>query len=295
MLAANMPTTVIPFRQAVVALQTRRTVSLDQAVSYLLSARTRWKAAAILRHLAPARYASVKGQPSILVGYLSDDPFFEAALLAIHDQAPLDLDFISTLIDENGPIEYLYPECAGYPFGWDDWEDLSINISGVDPNMALYMFVTAMRLSHDSVLTEGEECFGWDLDLNSDASLPDIDWDRLYDLLDQHDLSVFKNAIRVCISDTGNPYFDYNPYDSDQAIPDLPEFSIPGVDQLCRAWYEAQPILTDLRIAVDRFHEDPGLARVLFMLCEESQVESQPGAKPRTLVELWTSQGELDD
>lgn len=218
-----------------------------------------------------------------------DDPLIDACLRAIDAVAPLDMDMMEMRCDGGMPDE-LYPACCGYPMGWDEWEEMVDNIDTSSDEIGLYIFTTAMRLGDGDVLLKAAEHFGWELGVEDWPEIPEPNWERLFELLEERGLGVFKNAINACLYDTGNPYFDYNPWD-EEVIPNLPAFTLEGVRDLEQAWAEAQPIREDLTRAVIRFARETTLASTLYELYVESAQATKP--IPQTLGEMWA--GEADD
>jgi hypothetical protein len=279
------------FKEVTLFLTARRQPKLEDMVESLDLLRKRTRFAVILQALNPEKFREVcAGRYELVVGDVSEDPLIEAAVGEISDIAPLDLEETFMCLEDGYEyIDYLYPEHLGYPIGWDEWEELHDNPNDWTETMALYVFVTALRLGETEVLGSSSEHYGWDLEVEDlEAGIPEANWDRLFILLDQRQMSCFKNALDVCIYDTGNPYFDYNPYDEERC-PDLPGITVEGVRALEKAWQEAQPIRLDHETAAEQFAHDPTLAKVLLMLWAESADKPEP-RRPQTLAEIWADE-----
>lgn len=287
MLALAAP---VAFKQVLGFLRSQQAPSMDGVLGYLFAWRKRTQAAVILNELDADEFRRACAPKAELIdGTLDDDPLVEACLAAVNRIAPLDLDTIEMYAAEES-LEYLYPACCGFPGNWDEWDDMTRNLGNYSADMALYVFVTCIRMGDGAALFGASEHYGWDLYGEDMDSLPDPDWDRLYELLDAHQMSCFKHAIDACLYSTGNPYFDYNPYDESETY-DLPTFDLEGVRFLAEQWTAAQPILTDLRAAMEQFKKEPALAQVLLSLYAESAGE--PERKPQTLAEIWA--GDIDE
>lgn len=273
------------------ALLAWRRPSFDECMEGLMQYRRRLQAAVVLNVLDPGRFRkAAAGEVEESQYVYGDDPIIDACLRAIDEVAPLDMDAMGMRCEDSLPDE-LYPACCGYPMGWDEWEEMVENLDTTNADIALYVFTTAMRLGDGDVLFKAAEHFSWnDLVVEDWPEIPDPEWERLDDLLDQRGLGVFKNAINACLYSTNNPYFDYNPWDENNLY-DLPPFSVEGVRALETAWEEAQQVREDLTKASIQFARDLSLARTLYELYVESAEEAHP--QPQTLSEIWA--GEADD
>ena len=268
------------------ALRERRRPSLAAVLGMLEAQRRRGQAAVILNELDPKAFRkAARGEKEDKYQF-AEDPLIDACLRAIDKVAPLDLDQMGMRCEEETADE-LYPSACGYPMGWDEWEELVEDVNTAAPEISLYLFVTAMRLGDGAVLFKASEHFGWDLE--NLEEIPDPNWERLFGLLEEHGLGCFKNAIEACLYDTGNVYFDYNPWD-EETIPTLPPFTLAGVRALEEEWAEAQPIRKDLDHAARIFAQDLSLARKLMDLYAASACEH--AYRLSTLAEMWAGEGE---
>jgi hypothetical protein len=272
-------------------LKLRKRPSLSDCLEVLEQKKRRIQAAVVLNALDPAKFRrAAAGEVEDKQCVYSDDPIIDACLRAIDALAPLDLEMMETRCEDGMPDE-LYPACCGYPMGWDEWEEMSgDDLDTCRDELGLYIFTTAMRLGDSAVLLRASDHFGWELSGEDPANIQDPNFERLFEMLEERGLGVFKNAINVCLYDTGNHYFDYNPWD-EEVIADLPAFTLEGVRALEWAWAEAQPMREDLTRAVIWFARDMSLAGTLYDLYVESAAETE--TRPQTLGELWA--GEADD
>ena len=285
----------VTFQQAKTFLASRQTARDIWAVLQQLDwMRSKTRCMAILHEINPRAFAetaravrATKPDPNDI------DPWEEAALNAINDVAPLDQDAMMMRMEDGESCEGLYPAQCGYAMDWVQWNELTDDPTGTDPAMGLYIFVTCIRMGAGEKLFNASEKFGWDLEFDPDASMPEPDWDRLWDGLARHNLTAFQDAINVCLYSTDNLYFDYNPWDENQDYGDLPPFSLAGVRSLQESWREAQPILNNLRIAIELFSKDGSLARTLWDLFVEASEEDHPAR--RTLADMWAQDDEDED
>jgi hypothetical protein len=272
-------------------LRAKKRRSLEDCLDWLRVKRQEFQGAVILNALNPGRLYRLDMRVEKDDAFVyCDSPLLDACLREINNLAPLDMDMMEMRYGEANCPDELYPASCGFPMGWDEWEEIIDNIESISPNTYLYLFVTMLRMGENEKMALAAQEIGWELSEEECATLPNPDWNELLILLEQRGLEVFKNAINVCLYDTGNPYFDYNPWDESD-IYSLPAFTLGGVRELQQFWEEAQPISADLDKAVLQFGQDPTLARTIFDLCVESQ--GHPAPRPQTLAEIWA--GEADD
>jgi hypothetical protein len=285
---------LISFRQAKASLQKRRMTTFYEAYTRLHSISFQARSASILAELNPARYLGLREKVHFLTDY--DEELVSAALEEICTIAPLDTEFIETgLLGAGEDFQYLYPAPMGFPMGWDEWEEIATDPAGCNESMELFIFVSSLRLHYDSTLEQASEHFDWDLPKVDLERYSDLDWERMYKLLDQAGLSCFKRAIDVCLYSTDNPYFDFNPYDEDaNAFPDLPPYSLDGVHQLEAFYQAAKPIQADFEEAENLFENCYGLPwkllKIWLSCCKKVKPERRRvrvGGPERTLAEIW--------
>jgi hypothetical protein len=279
------------FQDASWSLRRRKMPTFDRMVSRLGKVKFMAESARILEALNQERFKEIKPKIKFLNNDECND-VLAAALGEITLVAPLDMEFIElNLSDFDGLITSLPPEPYGFPISLDEWESITQDLEGCAESLGLYVFFTALRLGEYSVLEAAASRFGWDFpdNLNFDR-YGDVDWKLLFEKLDQAGLGFYKNAIDVCHYSTGNPYFDYNPYD-EELIHDLPEYSLEGVRELQQEWIESKPILADFRRAEERFEHNPSRESwrllKLYLSCCEKRSRARVRTNGKTLVEIF--------
>jgi hypothetical protein len=252
--------------------------------------------AAILEELDPDKYQRILTQTGSheIDG---EDAILVAAIDAIDNVAPLNLEYIEMNLFEAGEdeLEFLYPDPHGYQISFDQWyescEDLD---NSWLPDAGLFIFITAIRFEDRQILQKAKEWLGWTI-----RSFPDLgnygdpDWNRFYQLLDQNNLSCFKNAFDACLYSTGNPYFDFNLADDGYGIPNLPPFTLNGMRELRKFWEDAQPIIQDFNCARLQFLQDTSLAGKilkLYLKCCPQRVRTGLQA----LADLWAEDDDAE-
>lgn len=265
-----------PLAVAMKALEARRPVDYLTAFGKLNHWQLDVSLAQILREYDPERLAIV-----------SLDGLYHETIQVIEGRAPL-----WEMSDETDDF-IIYPDPHGYAIGWDDWEDLSSNSANAGEPWRLYLFYTALRLEGQPAFDTASKAFGWGVTY---SEIRNLDMDRLKVALAEAGLPEFYNAMLVCWYDTGNLYFDWDPYDETSAEFDLPPLNLEGVSRLIHDWEVAQPIIEDDRKAVERFAEEPGLAVPLMdclLKCSEPAEKQPPPG--RSLGEVFGDDGDDDD
>lgn len=268
----------MPVAAAVTALRNRQMPRLYDALATLRSYNLSAKAAMILQEIAP--HFLVQNNVS------GADALVDKALDAINDIAPVYYESMQADLDaSDGGVIFLYPEPVGFPMGWDDWDELITDIEN-SPSMALYAFATCLRLGQWEYFERAAVFLGW----NCEYANIDVDRiDQMASELERSGLGCFANALRACWYVTGNVYFDWNPYDDDQAYEDFPPFIVEGVRWLMNEWQMAQPILNDLKQANEWFQREPGVAARVLACMTAGMEEVEPGAgSNQTLMEIWS-------
>jgi hypothetical protein len=280
-------TQTLTFTEILESLRNRKNPRFASIISELEITRTWIKSAVILAELDPDKFAKIRSEG----GKISEE-LFQSAIESITAIAPLDLEFIEVNMDGGSDgLACLYPEPCGYPLGWDEWEEICQDPTDCNDSMALYIFSTCLRFDDVVTLQNASEHFGWDIEIEKLPDLSSEESDHFFGLLKEHGLKCFENAIYTCWYSTGNQYFDYNPYDEQPILENMPEFSMKGVRELEKQWKAAQPILADLHEANDRFVSEKGLARkILEFYLQSQKIRIGPHRRPTTLVELWASE-----
>jgi hypothetical protein len=298
-----METAVAPmttFQVASWSLRKRRKPTFSDAVSRLKKVGFLAKTVIILKELNPEKHAELQEKFRFLGDDIENEEVIYETLAAICGIAPIDMQFYDNVRYDDMEFEYLYPESCGFPMGWDEWGEIASNPTDCNDSMALFIFFTALRLGEGEVLERASERFGWNLPEVDLEQYDAVDWEKLYALLVRARLGCFNNAIDVCLYSTGNPYFDYNPYD-EEVIPDLPPYSLEGVREMQDMWEAAKPINADFDQAKEMFEEDPEkyswtLLKLWLRCCKKKKRERvrlrTSGNPGRTLGEIW---GEIED
>jgi hypothetical protein len=284
-------------RQVCEWLWERKLPTLAQVVNELEKMRNYTQAAVILKELDPVEWAKLGGNVLIKNSNLIDDAF-----TAINHIAPIDEEFIYSYMDGGeGTIE-LVPASCGYPMGWDEWADMINDLATNDTTLNLFIFANIWRLEGSEAWETASDHYGWDLDIEKIVEMDEVDWGRFYTLLKKNGLGCFENALDACWYDTGNIYFDFNPYDDDNAgLVDMQPFTVEGVRKLAQLWQEVQPILMDLHVATDLFARDASIAGQIMKLARQARKKDQASqgrararvrvGGPQTLAELWAGEG----
>lgn len=268
-------------KKSVEMLRARRVMGWGEALSELKILRVIAQSGEIIRELAPQRLEGMRLRGTENAVYL--------AMEVINNAAPIAWDGIEADLDGNDLPPFLYPESVGYAMGWDEWMQINEDITEQPGDLALYIFLTCVRLGDRMAFEQAAEHYGWDINLP--LLNENMDWGRLEALLADAGMVEFKNAIDACWYQTGNIYFDYNPYDENYIdSEDLPDFSAEGARRLASEWQLAQPIRSDLEMAIESFQRDPGLARKLMRLFGEAQ-----GYDGTTLMEIFDEKAGQDE
>ena len=288
----DLALTDFSFKQAADGLRRFRRPTLNEVFSRLSGLHTALTLAPILHGLDPVAFRE-SCQGRVLAPLSNYDQSFETAISARLQQiAPFDGEFMELNGDGVEEGGWLVPECAGYPCGWDEWEEMTSNPAAYDtPYMQLYIFCTALRLGESQLFDNASEAFGWDIAYPDKATNFDPDWERLYRLLRRRGLGPFCDVWDVCTYSTGNIYFDFNAYDEDVDWASLPFFDLDGFRQLAKEWQAAQPILEQFRIAVHMAEQDSRIfAELLRAYCDSFKPERR--RKSKTLAEIWNEESE---
>ena len=192
----------------------------------------------------------------------------------------------------------LFPSACGYPMGWDEWSEMVNDLDTCNETLNLFIFANIWRLEGEEAWDIASHHYGWDLDIEKIVEMGDVDWKHFSKLLKKEGLGCFENALDACWYDTGNIYFDFNPYDDDIVV-DLPPFTLEGVRALAQCWIEAQPIQFDLHIATDLFARDASMAGQIMKLARRARKKERTAqgrarvriGGPQTLAELWAGEG----
>lgn len=280
-------------QSAVKLLQAKRQPDMDEVIRRLNSARFTTSCAAILAEISPEKYyAACRGGMLLITDGNLMTPLAQAAIEAIMEVAPLDEEALEVIVSEGEYPMNLPPASAGFPMSFDEWDEFRCDIDNCSEDMSLYVFYTALRFGDHDVLDEAACHFNWEI--NSRFSEGDLDWDKMYAMLERETWSkCFVNAIDIICYQTGNIYFDYNPYDAD-IIYDLPPFTIDGFHTLETEWQEAKPILLDYELAKDLFLRDPEVPGELLEMWKACITPSRTRTN-LTLAEVWREDEEEEE
>jgi hypothetical protein len=269
-------------REIIWRLREKKQPRLMLVIERLNATRTRCKAATILKELAPEKLKRLKGE-KFSVDQAENDGWtdlFQTCLAEINHIAPLDEDCLNNMMDGgDGSLYKLFPACAGYPLGWDEWGELAEDPQDCAESMRLFLFANIWRLEGAEKMEEASEMFDWGVDVEKGINFEDVIWERFEHWLKRNGLGVFVNALNACLYQTGNVYFDWNPWGESVDDSWLPNFSVEGVRKLEKAWQEAQPILADLNAAIELFTKEPGLGGKLMEMaarCGQERVRIGP-------------------
>ena len=277
------------FSQAIGKLRSLKRQSFQDVVISLQQAKLTARLARIVAELRPDLYQEIT-KNGVTLNSLDSDDLMQQTLNAINEVAPLDDMFENELMD--GSIPLLYPQCCGYPMSWDEWEEMAEDPGFVSPSMSFYVFVTAWRIGDERAFINGSEVFGWNLRFENS----NVDWEKFCKLLDKNGLGIFKNAFDVAMYSTGNPFFDFNPFDENYGYEDLHELSIEGVRSLAEDWKKAKPIIEENNKACTMFAEQPELAGRLVKLMRRCRIKENPAPRPpKTLIEIFAEDGQERD
>jgi hypothetical protein len=285
---------LVPLGVAMQALRRARRVKMVTAVDALTEAKTATSAARILFELNPNRLNDLCAANRCL-----NDPeqtLVSETMEAIGEIAPLDTDMMDVEFQDDGQVPWLLPAPAGFALGWEEWEEWSGHLDE-HADAKMYIFWTCIRLGESETLESAGWAYDW---LDWGMEIPDLytdeeehmDWERFEETLRNKGLGCFIAAREICCYDTGNPYFDWNPYDEngESQSPAVP-FNLEGVRELEKDWQAAQPMLEDFREARERFDRDPSLAGKLLAIWDSCMVRNKKKrkrrARARTLVEVF--------
>jgi hypothetical protein len=257
-------------------LGARRRPSLQNAIQQLQTIRGVTGSGRILAELAPNTFQAacadglwrmLEISESFRYGDATPD-IVSSTLNAIQEIAPLDWDAMENQFSNEDEVIFLIPDCYGYPMGWDDWDQIREDLESTSLDLGMYIFFTTLRLGDMEIFEAANEQFEWGIERIperlADRDMGTLDRAKLFRSLDRAKMGCFKDALEVCFYDTGNVYFDYNPYDEGEVPSLLPPYAIEGVRDLAAQWKAAQPILANLRIAQNRFMSDPGVPDRLY-------------------------------
>jgi hypothetical protein len=276
----------IGFGEAARTLQSMRLPTIDSALVALGKAREHTCAAVILNELDPD---SLQSHCAAGVD-LCDTDLVILALQAINNVAPLYLEQIEMQYDEGDGLLLLPDPIGGYLASWEEWSDFSTE-PGEYAEHRMYIFWTAIRLGDSDTLIRAGFEFGW---LDYGMKVPDswdfeIDWEKFERNLRERGLAVHIAGRAICWYDTGNDYFDWNPFDEDSYELPWRDFNLEGVHELMTEWEKAHPMLEDFKQARDQFDADPGLAGELLRIFLRSKKRRprQSRRRSRTLAEIF--------
>jgi len=287
---ANYTGCGLKLEKAVKWLREQKKPSMHEVIGDLLELKAQTSVVAILNELNPQRLGTVK---------IGESTLLDNCLAEINERAPVDeMQMYSYWEGGDGTIPFLIPESVGYPMGWDEWAEMLGDLSPEEnqESLQLFVFANVWRLEPGETMEEVAQILGWDnLDMSKGAEVETLDWKRFEAGLRRKWLGVFMNGLNACWYQTGNIYFDYNPYDDDQGI-DLPNFNLEGVHWLEGEWQAAQPILEDLRVASELFAKDKRLAGTIMRIagkCAVQRTRVRIGGPdhPLTLVEVFEEEG----
>lgn len=244
-------------------LKRRKLLSLSDTNDLLTRTRNCLMMLQAFRELFPDAYPqSIKGmklRPGTLTDALTDP---ESELLkAVHDQLfPIDTEaFEEWVLNGNGEIR-IQVEPYGMTVTCEDVAEACYE--GEDPfTGSLNTFL--MLLLYNGF---GEETWEWadafyywnvPAPLSMFKQVDEVDWDALYEILDEAGLGCVKAAMDIVAHCTGNIFLDYNPYDEQSYINDMQDFTVEVLKDLARQWIEAKPLMDDWDKAQTLGDNDP--------------------------------------
>lgn len=233
------------------------------------------RAGQILQALNRERYRRVCRQNFMDWESGVDMPIIAAALEEINLRAPLDYDMIEGGIGGLSDLAYIYliPVQLGYPMGWDEWEEISVDPGTCSEEMAINIFFNCLRLGQPETFDMASEAFGWGVYWTEACNMP-VDWERFCELLHQKKMGFYINAINAVWYNTDNPYFDMNPFDEMSFDNFYYDFDLEGFRALEEAWRDAQPIRNDLARAIKDFTINKKAPRRLLNIWTKAVAES---------------------
>jgi hypothetical protein len=213
--------------------------------------------------------------------------YLVGTLQCIDGIAPLDTDYLDVLIGEDQELPYnLPPGPEGYAMSLDEWDSITQDLSDyTDRNMQIFFWALAMN--DGETLVRASEEWDWDLKRYPNFSkVTGLNHERFQALLTENNLLHFFNAFKACTYQTGNIYFDYNPYDEEAGYGTLPDITPEGVRYLSRQYQASKPIKADVMMAEEEFSNDADLVAKL-MDIYIAALEFDSSVRPQTLAEMW--------
>ena len=213
--------------------------------------------------------------------HLRDDPQVESLrnriIGAVAALFPIEEDAIYQNMDE-ADSQVLVIEPQNYSMSWDEFSELIDdpgNLAIHKDTWAFPMLIWTLGYSvGDKTWDILSDNLGWNVKYPKRMVESDtyILMPRLAARLKKAGLSIFVNAIQVAWHDTGNYFFDFDPYDESNYEP-LPPFTADSICDLKREYDKAKPIIEEYERAERMLRADPSIYQTLVDLMDQSLEE----------------------
>ena len=259
---------LVPFGDIILSLRAMRAPSLGDVLSELHEARRVTACVLILKEIKPELLEDAllinEGTLFKNEGYA----LLEMTLEQINEIAPIDMEQIQMDLDAGEEDLFLVPESAGVGFA----VDMSMDDDYFRDNPMMLFWRAVIYKEGQALFSAAVEYGWWDYGLEMPEEWPvdALDFDRFVKNLRARGLGVFVTVYEIFEHETGNPYFDWNPYDESELMAPYFSFNVEGVRELEKFWIAAQPISEDFKKAKQQFEDDPGLAGKLLAIYLES-------------------------